>query len=91
MSLATGFSSTADVSEPGALQRLGRAAMAGDLEDCCQLSRCFARGWGVAGDKEQAFAWFVRAARDGHDEAAFFLSLACCCAALLGQICDGRS
>ena len=66
-----GLSSAANVSDPDALQRLRRAGLSGDLEACCQLGRCFARGWGVARDDQQAFAWFLRAARGGHDESAF--------------------
>ncbi len=65
------LSSDVQVPESGALARLRGAAVEGDLEACCQLGRCYARGWGGPRDERQAFHWFLRAARGGHDEAAF--------------------
>ena len=57
--------------ESDALVRLRRAALEGDLEACCQLGRCYDRGWCGPRDKRRAFEWYLRAARAGHDEAAY--------------------
>ena len=64
-------SSEEHMPESHGFARLRRAALEGDLEACCQLGRCYQRGWGGPRNERRAFDWFLRAARAGHDEAAY--------------------
>ena len=64
-------SSEGYIPDSDVLVRVHRAAWEGDLEACCQLGRCYDRGWCGPRDERQAFDWFLRAARAGHNEAAY--------------------
>ncbi len=57
------------------LERLRRAAKAGDVESQFELAKLYYYGTGVAKDDKEAFKWYLAAAEGGHKKSQFNVGL----------------